>query len=309
MGVVTWNTAELTARALRLLVDATGDVDLRILVHDNASTDGTVETLRREVPEAEVAVGQGNLGFAAGVNRLLARSTAPWFLALNSDAWPLPGAVSRLIGTAEQHPEAAIVVPRLERPDGTLEHSTFPFPSLPVAALTAVGGYRWVLPCLAERRLLPGAGDHDVARAVPWAVGAAMLLRRRAVDDVGPFDERFFMYAEDMEWCWRAGQRGWAIWFEPAARVCHVGNASGEQRFEGRRTVAHLHNAYRFHRRIHGSVSTTAHRALNVIGIARLYGLARLRGDRREARRWRAHLRGHLTRPVGDDRPTEPITR
>src|SRR5260221_7301807 len=135
--VVTWNTAELTAEALRRLMDSDQGAALRLLVRDNASTDGTSDLLRERVPEAEVDAGSENLGFAAGVNTLLARSTAPWILLLNSDAWPEPGAIGRLVEAGRAHPRAAAVAPRLERPDGTLEHSTHPFPSVRVAATLA----------------------------------------------------------------------------------------------------------------------------------------------------------------------------
>src|SRR3954469_10556844 len=91
VGVVTWNTRDLTVEALRRLLDTDQGCDLRVLVHDNASSDGTPDAVRQRVPEALVEESPDNLGFAAGVNRLLGRSDAPWFLALNSDAWPKPG--------------------------------------------------------------------------------------------------------------------------------------------------------------------------------------------------------------------------
>ena len=95
--------------------------------------------LARTVPEADVEAGAENLGFSRGVNTLLRRSTAPWFFLLNSDAWPDPGAIGRLVRAARMHPKAGAVVPRLEYPDGRLQHSTQPFPSLRTAA---TGGNR-----------------------------------------------------------------------------------------------------------------------------------------------------------------------
>src|SRR6266702_2887491 len=118
--VVTWNTAELTAEALRRLMDSDQGCSLRLLVRDNGSSDATPELLKERVPEAEVDAGSENLGFAAGVNTLLGRSSAPWILLLNSDAWPEPGAIGRLVDAARAHPRAAAVAPRLERPGGTL---------------------------------------------------------------------------------------------------------------------------------------------------------------------------------------------
>ena len=102
VAVVTWNTAELTAEALRRLLDTDQGCTLRLLVRDNASTDGTAGVLNERVPEAEVDAGTENLGFAAGVNTLLARSTAPWVLLLNSDAWPEPGAIGALVESSDR---------------------------------------------------------------------------------------------------------------------------------------------------------------------------------------------------------------
>ena len=252
--VVTYNTASLTPMALRRTLAAAGAVDVRLLVRDNGSSDGTVDSIAREVPEADVEAGADNLGFAAGVNRLLERSTAPWVLLLNSDAWPAAGAIERLLAVAEAHPEAAAVVPRLERPEGRYEHSTHRFPSIRLAAISGFA-HHWVGRHWGERFLLEGYWAHDRARPVDWAVGAAMLLRRSALDDVGFLDERYFMYAEDLEWCWRANRLGWTVWFEPSAVFVHVGNASGEKSYGDRRTAAYLRNTHRFFRAAHGPVA------------------------------------------------------
>lgn len=303
VGVVTYETRDLTVNALRALLEGAPDVDLRLLVHDNASSDGTAEAIAAQMPQAEIEISEHNLGFAAGMNRLLARSSAPWFLALNSDAWPETGAIRRLLEVGDTHPEVAAVAPRLERPDGSLEHSTHPFPSLTVAAMTALGGYRHLWPRTARRLGLVGAWLHDEPREVDWAVGAALLMRRSAIDAIGGFDPSYFMYAEDLEWCWRARRAGWAIRFEPGAVVRHVGNASGASAYGDRRTRAHIHNAYRFYRRAHGATSTIAYRGLSVLGCGRLYVLARLRRDHGARALWASHLRAHLSRVEGDDGP------
>jgi GT2 family glycosyltransferase len=304
VGVVTFNTRELTIAALERVIENTSGLSTRVLVHDNASDDGTADAIKARVPSVEVVAGERNIGFAAGVNRLIARSTAPWFLALNSDAWPEPGALEALLATADRHPSAAAVAPRILRPDGSLEHSTFPFPSLGVAAITAVGGYRRLWPGRSRRLALVGAWDHDEPREVDWAVGAALLIRRSALDAVGGLDESFFMYVEDLEWCWRARSRGWTIRFEPKAVVRHVGNASGVQNYGHARTRAHIRNSYRFYRRSHSAAGTLAYRAVSVIGCGRLYALARLRHDPVGRSEWATHVRAHLSRiPTFDGPP------
>jgi GT2 family glycosyltransferase len=294
--VVTHNTADLTVRALRHLLDVPDPLDLRVIVRDNGSTDGTPAAIRDHVPEADLDAGSRNLGFAAGVNRALARSDAEWVLLLNSDAWPEPGAISALVDTARTEPGAALVAPRLERPDGGLEHSTHPFPSARVAAVMALGAPRWLGADRLRRWCVEGRWAHDEPREVDWAVGAAWLLRRAALDDVGGLDERYFMYAEDLEWCWRARRAGWSVLFEPAAVVRHVGNASGAAAYGDRRTAAYLANSYRFYRREHGAVATAAYQLLNAAGTARGWAAARARRDDDVARWWASQLRVHVRR-------------
>jgi N-acetylglucosaminyl-diphospho-decaprenol L-rhamnosyltransferase len=300
VGVVTWNTAELTATALRRLLDGDQGCELKVLVHDNASTDGTPDLLRERVPEADVEISPRNLGFAAAVNQLLSRSDAPWFLALNSDAWPRPGAVAAMVRAAERHPRAAAVAPRIERPDGSIEHSTHPFPSVGVALASAAG----LKGAWAERHTLHGAWAHDRERQVDWAVGAALLLRRDAVEQIGGLDDSFFMYAEDLEWGYRAHIHGWETWFTPEAVVVHVGNASGEKKYGDGRTAVWLGNTYRFYRRHHGVAGTAAYRTANAMGacVAGIRALARR--DRDVARHWASTMPLHFrsTRSSGSAR-------
>ena len=288
--VVTWNSADVTAAALRRTLEADTDgVISSLLVHDNASTDGTPERILEDAPEAEVRIAAGNLGFAAGVNALIERSTAPWLLVLNSDAWPEPGALGRLVAAAEADPRVAAVAPRLETPDGELEESTHPFPSLRVAALSAIG----------LRRIVQW--PHDAGRPVDWAIGAALLLRREAIDDVGGFDERYFMYAEDLDWCWRARRRGWEIRLEPGAVVRHVGNVSGARRFGAERDAVAIANAIRFYRGAHGPAAAGLWRALNAAGAVRLAIAARAQSDRDGAAYWLRQARAYArSRPVRD---------
>ena len=305
VGVVTWNTAELTVRALRHLLDTDQGVALRLLVRDNGSTDGTAERIRREVPEAEIDAGTENLGFAAGVNTIIERSSAPWFLTLNSDAWPRPGAIGQLVDTALRYPDAGAVAPRLERPDGTLEHSTHPFPSLKVAVVMAMGGDRWLPARIRDRLMLEGTWLHDRARRVDWAVGAALLMRRAAIDDIGGFDERFFMYAEDLAWGWRARTHGWTVRFDPDAVVIHVGNASGAHRYGDQRTRTYLKNSDRWYGWERGRRRAALYRAANLAGAVRGQIEARVRGDA-DLERWWRHIREIHREPTPTSDPSRP---
>lgn len=298
-GIVTWNTRELTLQAIDRLVATSRDLDLRVLVRDNGSSDGTASAIRERFPDVRVDEGD-NVGFAAGVNALLRRSDAPWFLTLNSDAWPESGALGRLVAAAVEHPHAAAVAPRVLRPDGSLEHSTHALPSLLTAGVTGAG-VPWVLGRRRARELcLAPAWEHDTPRAVGWAVGAALLFRRQALEELGPLDESFFMYAEDLEWCWRARRAGWDIWFTPEAVIRHVGNASGAQRYGARRDEVSIINAAAVVRRFHGVGYARAWSTLNALGAARLATIARIRGDRGLASYWWRQVAAHgRRRPAG----------
>jgi GT2 family glycosyltransferase len=265
VAIVTWNTRETTLAAIAALLAAVPD-GVRVLVRDNASSDGTAEAIAAAYPQVEVDAGDRNLGFAGGVNTLLRRSTAPWVLLLNPDAWPDPGAITALLGCAARHPKAALVAPKLLRPDDRLEPSAWPFPSLRVSVTSALRRDRNIWPHNAERR-------------VDWAVGAAWLIRREALDEVGPLDDSLFMYAEDLEWCWRLRDAGWEVWFTPEAVVRHIGNVSGAQQFGERQPAAWIANSVQVYRRRHGSVGTYLWRVINAASAALHARRARRDGD------------------------------
>lgn len=279
VAVVTWNTAEITARGLRRFIDGEQGVPFRLLVHDNASTDGTADELRRLVPEAEVEAATVNTGYASGVNALMRRSEASHVLLLNGDAYPRAGTLDRLMAAAGAHPQAALVAPKLLRPTGAVEHSVYPFPSLPVAAIFATGlrpllPHRW-----ADAWCLDDDWTHTRSRWVDWAMGAAWLISRAAYQAVGPLDESFFMYAEDVEWCWRARQQGRGVWFEASATVEHIGNASGRLAFGSSRDAIALRNTQRLYRSRRGRFAARAYRSLNASAAGRQERRARRQGD------------------------------
>jgi hypothetical protein len=282
IAMVTWNTRETTLEALAAL-RAVAPAGTRVLVRDNGSADGTAAAITAAYPDVDLDAGEVNLGFAGGVNTILRRSTAPWVMLLNSDAWPEPGAIERMVECAERHPRAGAVTPTLLRPDGTPEVSGWPFPSIRVTLASGRAGY-------------DAFHGHDQEHAVDWAVGAAVLLRRDAVDELGGLDESLFMYAEDLEWCWRAHDAGWETWLAPAAVVRHVGNASGAQRYGAHQPAAWIPNSVIVYRRHHGAVATRLWQLTNAFGALRAGRRARRRHDETRAAHFRVQARA-WTRP------------
>ena len=199
-----------------------------LVVVDHGSTDGTLELVRERFPEA-VVVEQENKGFGAGNNAGMRAASGRWYLLLNSDAWLAPGALDALVGFAESHPDAAVVGPRLRNTDGSLQRSVRGFPTV----------WRIATEYLFLRKLAPrsralnafyaGGFDHDAAREAEFLMGSCLLVRREAVEAVGGFDERYFMFSEETDWCYRFREAGWKTWFFPGAEAVHVGGATTKQ--------------------------------------------------------------------------------
>ena len=183
---------------------------------------------------------QENLGLAAGWNAGMAVASGRYFLILNADAWLTEGALGRLVRHADAHPEAAVVGPRLLNTNGTLQRSVRGFPTLWRLATE----YFFLRKLAPRTRLLnafyAGGFDHDEAREVEVVMGACMLVRREAVEQVGPLDEAFFLFSEETDWCYRFRQAGWKVRFFPGAECVHVGGASHGGRMLRENVRGHL---------------------------------------------------------------------
>ena len=206
--------------------------DYPTIVVDHGSTDGTPELVRVRFPEATL-IQQQNKGLGAGFNRGMREAPdSRYYLLINSDAWVVGDAVERLAAFADENPRVAVVGPRLRNPDGSLQRSVRGFPTL----------WRLATEYLFLRKLAPRsralnafyAGDfeHDRTYAAEFLMAAVLLVRREATDEVGLFDERYFMFSEEVDWCYRFQQKGWGVVFFPAAEAVHVGGASWKKEFD-----------------------------------------------------------------------------
>ena len=209
------------------------------IVVDNASSDGTVDVVRELFPEATV-IEQENLGLAAGWNAGMAVASGRYFLIMNADAWMTEGSLARLVRFADDRLEAAVVGPKLLNVDGTLQRSVRGVPTIWRLATE----YFFLRKLAPGSRLLNGfyAGGfaHDEVREVEVVMGACMLVRREAVEQVGPLDETFFLFSEETDWCQRFREAGWKVLFYPGAECVHVGGASHGGRMFRENVRGHL---------------------------------------------------------------------
>lgn len=277
VGIVSWNTAELLDRCLAALPGALGVVDAEVVVVDNASHDRSAAVARRH--GVVVVENAENMGYARAMNQALGGTEAAYLIALNPDTEPGPGSLERLVATLRADPGIGLCVPRLLEADGSLQHSVYPFPSLVVAAALAlpVRTHRF----FGRQLWLEGHAPHDRAADIDWAIGAVHVIRRAAVPDPDhPYSERWFMYVEDVDLCWRLHRAGWRVRFEPAAVVVHVGNAAGAQAWGEERTARWMAATYDWCRTERGRLWTWCWGAISVAALTARTVVAAARGDR-----------------------------
>jgi N-acetylglucosaminyl-diphospho-decaprenol L-rhamnosyltransferase len=266
IAVVSWNTRELLLRCLASLRDEVQDGRARVVVIDNGSADGSAPAARDQAPWADVIALDANPGFGAAVNRVAAASRTPWLMAANADVTLRPGALPALLA-AGRDARVGAVAPKLVLPNGAVQQSVGPLPSPAQAFALAIGAHR-LWPAVGERLCLDGAWDPDRARDVPWAVGAVLLLRRSAFDAVGGFDERQWMYAEDLDLGWRLHDAGWVTRYAPDAVADHVSGAATAIAFGRQRRMRFMRETYRVIERRRGVGTARATAAINVLGAA-----------------------------------------
>lgn len=225
--IVSWNTRETTLAALRSLL-ATRGITHEILVVDNASEDGSADAVSREFPMVRLFRNDRNRGFAAGVNLGLREARYPLLLVINPDTVVREDSVEALATYARTHPEAGIFGPRVLNPDGTLQDSRISFPSEVNLLLQASYLYK----LFPRSRMLNPEQIGGIAEAAAGRVdavsGCCFLLRRTTLDKIGLLDDRYFMYFEEVDLCYRAWKLGVEVHYVPSSTIVHLGGASSK---------------------------------------------------------------------------------
>jgi GT2 family glycosyltransferase len=249
--VVSHEHAAFLPACLTALRRAAERVDLEVIVVDNRSTDGSADVARATYPDAFVHVNDERQGFATNCNTGLARSRGDKVLFLNPDTEVSEDAVAVLAAYLDEHPDVGVCGPQLRFPDGSVQPSCRRFPTWGSAVARRTPLRRFLGESDLNARHLMLDVDHDTTRDVDWMLGAALMARRAAIDDVGPMDPAFFLYVEDIDWCFRMHEAGWRVVYVPTARVVHHHLAVTDRRWLTWRTVVHLRGMARYVRK-HG---------------------------------------------------------
>jgi GT2 family glycosyltransferase/lipopolysaccharide/colanic/teichoic acid biosynthesis glycosyltransferase len=245
--IVSYNSARVIEACLESLAAEAAAGVIEAIVVDNASADDTVERVRKGFPWAAVIAGRENLGYSKGVNAGIRRARGRYLLILNPDTVVRRGAIQKLLDFAERTPDAGIVGPRLVFHDGTVQLSCRRFYTLAVLVLRRTPLGRIFKHARPVREHLMLDFDHASTREVDWVLGAAMFVRREAIESVGMMDERFFLYFEDVDWCYRMMQKGLKVYYLADAVIEHGYKRESAQTVLNRSFAAHLVSLFRYY--------------------------------------------------------------
>ena len=248
--IVNYNAGDDLRLALKSVATECAGLDWQGVVVDNASSDGSASSVAAFSPRVSLLRNDVNAGFSRAVNQASAASSAPLLLLLNPDCQLRPGALSALRAVLDAEPACAVAGPRILDPDGEVQGSARGDPDMLTGMFGRTGELRRLLPFLpaARRNVVvdEAIASGETSRVVDWVSGACMLIRRAALERVGGFDERYFLYWEDADVCRRLRQRGYQIRYVPGAVATHaVGRSSRTARESSIR--AFHESAYRYY--------------------------------------------------------------
>ncbi|HEV3483138.1 MAG TPA: glycosyltransferase family 2 protein [Candidatus Acidoferrales bacterium] len=223
--IVTWNAKEYVTECLQSIRENCS-VPAEIIVVDNASHDGTPGWVSERFPECHLVETGTNLGFARGNNVGITLATGEYLFLVNSDVKILPRCVENLIELMEANPDVALAGPQMLGPDGSIGRSTMRFPTLWSSLCRALALDSVFPRSRSFAGLLMGDFDHRRSRDIEVLNGWFWVVRRQALGQVGALDEQFFMYGEDMDWCYRFHKAGWRNTFCAESAAVHYGGAS-----------------------------------------------------------------------------------
>lgn len=230
--VVAWNVREILCNCLKSVYNETKGVNFEVIYVDNASKDGSVEMVTKEFPEVKIIQNEKNEGFIRANNQGIEIAEGRYVLLLNSDTLVLENAIAKTVKFADAHPEAAVIGCKVLNPDKTLQRTCFMYPSILNMLLSATHLYK-IFPrskfCGRERM---SWWDFNDVREVETVCGCFSLVRKDAIEQVGLMDEKYYVYGDDPDWCYRFKKNKWKILFAPEPKIIHYGGQTTKQMTE-----------------------------------------------------------------------------
>ncbi|WP_055105988.1 glycosyltransferase family 2 protein [Paenibacillus ihumii] len=229
--IVSYNTCRLTLDCLQSVFDSRTAYQYEVFVVDNASADDSVEAISRDFPQVILIANEENTGFARANNQAMEAANGRYVLLLNSDTIIQPDTLQTMVSLMDERPDLGAAGCKIILPDGSLDKACrrgFPTPS---ASFYYAFGFSRLFPNTPRfNQYQLGYLDPNEAYPVDCLMGAFMLVRREVIQQIGGLDETFFMYGEDVDWCYRIKEAGWGIQYEPATYIVHYKGASSRRK-------------------------------------------------------------------------------
>jgi len=264
--IVNFNTRELLKNCLQSIYDTSKKINFEIIVVDNHSSDGSVAMIKQDFPRVILIANDENHGYASAVNQGVDQAKGEFILILNSDTEILPDCLSKTLEFMNDNKNAGIVGCRILNPDLTLQRSCRSFPGI-----LNFFSENFFLHDIFSRSRIFGRPfmsyfNYDRLAEVEIVLGAFMMIRKKTIDQIGLMDTQFFMYAEETDWCFRARQAGWKIYFYPDAEIIHYGGGSTKQNFVPMFIEAHKSH-HKFIRKYHGPAYLLGVKIILILGV------------------------------------------
>lgn len=252
--IVSWNVEEQLRQCLQsIYAQGRTPVKAEVLVIDNASIDNTVSMITKGFPQVKLITNKENQGFAAANNQGICLAQGRYVMLLNPDTEIVGNALFEMMAYLDQHPEVGLVGPQLLNSDGTVQSSRRRFPTLATAFVESTILQRYLSRSSILANFYVKDKPDDITQEVDWLVGACLLVRSEVIKQVGMLDERFFMYLEEVDWCYRIKKAGWKIVYLPAAQVIHHYGQSADQNVP-RRHIYFNDSKCKFYEKYYGVV-------------------------------------------------------
>lgn len=288
--IVNWNVRDLLRSCVTsILASVPASSNPQIIVVDNASTDGSVAMMCTEFPQVTLIPNTENRGFTVGNNQGIEIAQGRYVLLLNADTEVLGDALPILTHYMDAHPDVGLVGPQLLFPDGQVQSSRRRFPTRTTLFLESTWLESLTPRSILERYYVLDRPDASITD-VDWVTGAAMLIRRQVIRQVGGMDEGFFMYSEELDWCRRIKAAGWRVVYYPPAQIIHHEGKSSEQAVPERH-INFQRSKIRYTGKYHGRGAAAALRCFLLATYSWQLGLEVIKGilrHKRALRRQRA---------------------
>jgi len=222
--IVSYNTRKLLKNCLdsvfKDLKDGSRRLVAEVIVVDNHSRDDSIMMIKRFFPQTKLILNEKNLGFAKANNQGIKKASGEFILLLNSDTVVHPGVLLKMVNFLKSRPGAGAIGPKLLNPDGSNQPSAGCFPTLLISAVMLFKEHFKPTPQV--------RGSFAKIKKIDWVMGAAMMIKKKALEEAGSLDENIFMYMEEVELCYRLKKAGWQVYFYPHAEITHLGRASSK---------------------------------------------------------------------------------